>query len=93
MNVSPNQDGQGSSQQTDSSGHYITGALAPGDYAVSFSDSQSPTVWAPQSWNGQLPGVEDVLTLVPGDAPVRTGIAPPAGMEKALRTFADSTMS
>ena len=74
VNVSPNQDGQGSSQQTDSSGHYITGALAPGDYAVSFSDSQSPTVWAPQSWNGQLPGVEDVLTLVPGDAPVRTGI-------------------
>ena len=53
VNVGPVGSGSGSGAQTDSNGDYTTGALAPGDYRVQFTDQSPSPTWATQYWHAQ----------------------------------------
>jgi hypothetical protein len=77
IDVNVNAQGGGASgwAMTDSSGHYETRAVPPGDYKVQFEDSASPAVWATNYWNGEASqDLGDRLTLSMADSPLKTGI-------------------
>ena len=75
VNVNPV--GQGSSgwAQTDGTGTYTTGGVAPGDYRVQFSPPGPHPAWATQYWQGKVSyDNADILSISTGDAPVRGGV-------------------
>lgn len=75
VSINPTDHGRSAFAQTDSSGDYSTGALPPGDYIVQFADASNPALWATQYWNGRpTRDNADTLTLVPANAPTRTGV-------------------
>lgn len=61
--------GQGSSAQTDTSGNYVTGPVAPGSYRVQFRDDANAH-YATQYWRNQ-PSYNSatMLAIAPADAP------------------------
>ncbi len=75
VNVNPTNSGPSGYAQTDSSGHYATSAVPPGDYHVQFSANGPNPAYATQYWNNKPSwNSGDTLTLTPGDAPTRAGI-------------------
>ena len=75
VNVNPTSSGTGGWAQTDSSGHYATSAVSPGDYRVQFSANGPNPAYATQYWNDKPSwNSADILTLTPADAPTRAGI-------------------
>ncbi len=75
VNVNPVSSGTSGWAQTDSSGHYATSAVPPGDYRVQFSANGPNPPYATQFWNAKPSWKSaDILTLTPGDAPTRAGV-------------------
>ncbi len=75
VNVNPTNSGTSGWAQTDSSGHYATSAVAPGDYRVQFSANGPNPPYATQFWSDKPSwNSADILTLTSADAPTRAAV-------------------